>query len=622
MSSACLASHASIVGAQVGDVYRSLGQPQPFDLSYTLDGPASHEHSRASPAAAETVEAPQQAAGMAQAAGVPGSGLVAPSNEQLSQQPVHGAVSLEPSNSSAAAPLQGQRPVTSSEVPLQQGTAALDETGPDASQQQQKPKVQAHIMPQTQPCSAVGHQQNTRATKQRRLLAQRVDAAPTQAAPNSAAAGTMHAEPPQADDMHAAGQPTTFMGLLDSACVVDPGHVPCPIQDSHGPSKLVGADSKGASVHATGDSRAFSSLFSLGATCDGFGSRPAAPSMPASMDGMLQAGPPASHKDCTTLSQPAQKEAVPEKTAQDQTGSLAAAHQEQTSSGKDMSQHERGMGGGAAAQLCQLAESKAQRAAQEATAAIEGSQSGASLSSLGLLRQGATCSGFDTAAVEASRPGASLCSLGLFRPGTTCSGFESSFSELFGHQHALRQDTPAAPKTDAAAKSAPEPITDSPTAAGKCAVEAHQGSRDRGIICGGCASAGEHTNSRGSRGSAGAHSQEEPLSFAGLFSKRKQPSRLGKKAAGAIHRLGHMAHAVSLMSQPWAPQLCLDQHAAMCMHGTCEMFEALPHGGCDKHTRPQAASARTCLLARPSSLEHQTTRCLCRCWEQAERGRL
>ena len=543
MSSACLVSHASIVGAQVGDIYRSLGQPQPFDLSYILEGPDSHEHGRASPAAAETAEAPQQAAGMAQAAGVPGSGLLAPSSEQLSQQPVHGAVSLEPHTSSVAAPLQGLKPVTSSEVSQQQGAAALDETCPDRPQQQQR-KAQAHNVPQTQPCSAVVHQQNTKATKQRRLLAQRVDAAPTQAAPNSAAAGTVHAAPPQADNTYAAGQPITFLGLLDSACAVDAGHVACPIQDSHGPSRSAGTDRNGASAHATGDSGGFSSLFGLGATCDGFGSRPAALNMPASMDRMLQAGPAASHEDGNMLSQPAQKEVVPVETAQDPTGSLAAAHQELASIRKDTSQHECGMGGGAAAQQGQLAESKAQRAAKEATAAIEGTQPGASLLILGLLGQGATCSGFDTAAVEAPPPGASLCSLGLFRPGTACSGFESSFSELFGRQHALTQDRPAAPTPDAAAKSAPEPITDSATAAGKRAVDAHQGSRDRGIVCGEGASAGEHTNSRGSRGSAGAHSQEEPLSFAGLFSKRKQPSRLGKKAAGEIHRLGHMAHAV------------------------------------------------------------------------------
>ena len=160
---------------------------------------------------------------------------------------------------------------------------------------------------------------------------------------------------------------------------------------------------------------------------------------------------------------------------------------------------------------------------------------GASLSSLGLFRPGATCSGFGTC-------------LGLFRQGATCAGFETSFSGLFGHKQPLPdQDTPA----DSSARSSPQ-IVAAPSIARQPGDDSAQakGCVVKGEACTE-ASAGEQRSSRSGRQQEATESQEEPSSFAGAFSKackRKQPSRLSKKSKGEhTLTLSHDTHAEKRM---------------------------------------------------------------------------
>ena len=204
-----------------------------------------------------------------------------------------------------------------------------------------------------------------------------------------------------------------------------------------------------------------------------------------------------------------------------------------------------GMKGSSSAHLEPSAEEKKEpqgpsvQAEQVAAVTLAGTgaaQGEASLSSLDLFRPGATCSGFGTC-------------LGLFRQGATCAGFETSFSGLFGHKQPLPdQDKPA----DSSAKSQAR-ITGAPSIAGKSGNDSAQakGSVDRGELCV-KDSAGDRSSSRSGSRAQGTGSQEEPLSFAGAFSKackRKQPSRLSKKSKGE--------HALNLSHDIFAPLAAL-----------------------------------------------------------------
>lgn len=179
---------------------------------------------------------------------------------------------------------------------------------------------------------------------------------------------------------------------------------------------------------------------------------------------------------------------------------------------------------------------------EQAAAEAEAAQEEASLSRLDLFRAGATCSGFGTCP-------------GPFRQGATCGGLETSFSRLFGHKQAPEQDKPA----NSSAGSQPQEL-EVPSKAEHTGRAAAQ--KKRSIdMANACMdnSGGERTTSRGGR-QAGATGSQEPLSFAGAFSKackRKQPSRLSKKPKG------ESAHTMRI-----------DQHGP-----TCSSYAGAGYGG-------------------------------------------
>lgn len=459
---------------QVGDVYRTLGQPTPFDLAYTLEqessSPTEDMHSDGVPVGAEATAV----------AAAPSQGTAPPD-----QQPRPGAD--EQKHACA------DRPAT------RQGSAQGRKPNADSSEQQQrKRKVQSPLQSEgAEQKDAAMRQQSLHGRKQCRLHAQRVDTVPAAVAQGPSAACQM---PSQAQPTRLAEEASgAFTGLFGSGSPQqETCHLTRRVQDTSRPRQLScrsgTEDSKGRSLHAAGYSHDFYSLFSGGATCDGFASLQDAPAMPASGHRMQYAEPPShsSKQPPAPAGQPDPKTDLAKKPTNhkgplDAWGRGRSVHAAGDSHGfsgllqnmprcddfvslQDAPAMPASRGstplsdepGHFAVQRASLADPPASKSEAPKKAVDDQPAPGAQVSYRQLLQadfceisrcedaahgersidvtaepqtgaidtRGEQVAEVAVARSEASQGGASLASLGLFRPGATCSGFETRLGLL------------------------------------------------------------------------------------------------------------------------------------------------------------------------------------------------
>lgn len=471
-------------------------------------------------------------------------------------------------------------------------------------------------------------QHGARAPKQRRLLAQRVitasavsaaaaqgSAAPASssaqpAANSSAPPSSLPAKDPQACHAQALEAFRGFSGLSNDGGTFDSWEASGgrPTQEAGELGQLGsrrGSEGPGQhSTHAPDVSQGFGSFFDLVATCDGFaepspaaGPLPAGASMQhAELPGQASLGAP------SVPGQPAHKATSAAGTARapDQAAPNSDASHE--ASNRKYPVESKPSGNASAGPESHIAQPKAQQAASAEMPNGQTSHAGASLSSLGLFRPGATCSGFDTsfspalfgrkqdpeehgqpassmseaiagslpacAAVAAARqiseqPAGIATLEGQPQPSSSPAACPSSDPSGNGVSSSKPPVEPGQPESSSQGQfdastvpAAAVPAAAAPSTAQVCSGEAQkaQAEVDRGHICGE-ALFGEHAASKGAQAPAETTGSQEkqPLSFAGLLGKlckRKAPSRLGKKPAGDARKRLH-APACNTLGMAW-----------------------------------------------------------------------
>ena len=489
---------------QVSDVHRSLGQPEPFSLSYTLKAPDMLGPCSLSVRGSVAAQADTQSPGVAATSGAPYQDAARSAAEQQEGDALHAAYTHTQVQDSAATLLQSDK--------------AAQRRADAALHRKRKAKLPAAAASQQAvPRAAAAQQQTAPGSKQRRLLAQRIGAAPGINA-LSTAQGFLHlAASLQAQPSAAAAEVSgTFSSLLcgTSGPQQDTGD-PVTLEDDARQQQCLSSrpgqgDSTSRALHAAGDGHGFASLLVGDATCDGFASHKDEPAMIPPKRSMPhfslapQAGPKAHEQTAATH---AQGHLISDISSGDASEPCKAGMEDSVApcqrSSEEKAQHHAGT-------TDVLAEQMAAAAMADTGAAPE--------MSLDLFMPGATCSGFGTC-------------LGLFRQGAACAGSQTSFSGLFGS----KQDPEQAMTNGSSARNQPE-IAAAPSKAEESGSEgAHKLSSCVRLDT--CIEnlAGERSNPQSSRQAEGAGSQKEPLSFADIFSKvckRKQPSRLGKKSKG------------------------------------------------------------------------------------------